>query len=154
MVDVVLLSPQIPPNTGNVMRLCANTGSRLHLVRPLGFAMSDRRLARAGLDYRDRATVTVHADWEAAHQALHDRRMYAVDTGGQMRHTDATFRADDVLVFGTETTGIPPGVLAGFPATRRLRLEMVSGSRSLNLSNTVAVVVYEAWRQNGYIGAL
>lgn len=154
MVDVVLVSPQIAPNTGNVMRLCANTGSRLHLVRPLGFSMSDRRLARAGLDYRDRVVVTIHPDWEAAEQAVAGRRMFAVDTGGSLFHTEVVFCSDDVLVFGTETTGIEPRVLARFPATRRIRVAMRPGSRSLNLSNAVAVVVYEAWRQTGYIGGV
>lgn len=154
MLDVVLVQPQIAPNTGNVMRLCANTGTRLHLVRPLGFAMSDRRLARAGLDYRDRAVVTIHPDWDAAARSFTGRRLLAVETGAATRHSDARFRPDDVLIFGTETTGIPRHVLAGIASDRRLLVAMVPESRSLNLSNTVAVVVYEAWRQLGYPGAL
>lgn len=154
MLDVVLVQPQIAPNTGNIMRLCANTGARLHVVRPLGFAMSDRRLARAGLDYRDRAVVTIHPSWNAARGALSGRRLLAVETGATTRHSDLRYLSDDVLVFGTEATGMPSQVLADFPADRRLRVAMVGGSRSLNLSNTVAVVLYEAWRQLDYPGAL
>jgi tRNA (cytidine/uridine-2'-O-)-methyltransferase len=148
--DVVLVHPQIAPNTGNIMRLCANTGSPLHLVRPLGFSLSDRLLARAGLDYRDQASVTVHNSWSDLQGALRDRRWFVVDTSGDQHHTDVRFAVGDVLVFGGEPAGLPQEILAAFPRQRRLRIPMVPTSRSLNLSNAVAVVVYEAWRQQGF----
>jgi tRNA (cytidine/uridine-2'-O-)-methyltransferase len=151
MFDVVLFEPEIPPNTGNVIRLCANTGCRLHLVEPLGFRMEDRDLKRAGLDYHELTCVTVHADLATCLARLGPRR-YAYSAFGESAAFDVHFAAGDVLVFGPETRGLPPEVLAGFPASNRLRLPMVPGNRGLNLSNAVAVAVYEAWRQTGFAG--
>ena len=153
MFEVVLYQPEIPPNTGNVIRLCANTGCRLHLVEPLGFRMDDRELKRAGLDYHEYASVTVHLTWRACRAALGERRMLALSTRGAQRYDRVAFRADDAFVFGPETRGLPQQVLEEFPEEHRLRLPMRSGQRSLNLSNAVAVVVFEAWRQVGFAGA-
>jgi tRNA (cytidine/uridine-2'-O-)-methyltransferase len=155
MFDVVLVHPEIPPNTGNAIRLCANAGARLHLVEPLGFSMEDRLLRRAGLDYHELADVIVHADWAACRAALGDaRRMYAFSTRGGRLFTEVSFVRGDVLVFGAETAGLPAQVLEEFPEDSRLRLPMRPGNRSLNLSNAVAVAVFEAWRQNGFEGAV
>jgi tRNA (cytidine/uridine-2'-O-)-methyltransferase len=153
MFDVVLVHPEIPPNAGNVIRLCANAGARLHLVQPLGFSMEDRLLRRAGLDYHELTTVSVHRDWAACMAQLGDRRRFALSTRGSVRYTEVEYRAGDVLVFGSETAGLPDVVLGEFAAAERLRLPMRPGNRSLNLSNAVAVVVFEAWRQNGFAGA-
>jgi tRNA (cytidine/uridine-2'-O-)-methyltransferase len=153
--DIVLYQPEIPPNTGNVVRLSANTGCRLHLVGPLGFDLSEKHLRRAGMDYAEFADVEIHADWAACRAALADRhaaRWFALTTKGNRRPASAEFRAGDVLVFGPESRGLPAEILAEFSDERRLRLPMVPGSRSVNLSNAVAVVVYEAWRQLGYAG--
>ncbi|HEX3098594.1 MAG TPA: tRNA (cytidine(34)-2'-O)-methyltransferase [Usitatibacter sp.] len=152
MLEVVLFHPEIPPNTGNVIRLCANAGARLNLVEPLGFSMDDRRLRRAGLDYHELATVVVHRDWEACRAALGERRVFAVSTRGAMRYDQVAYAEDDALVFGPETAGLPGELLETFAPERRLRLPMRPGNRSLNLSNAVAVVVYEAWRQRGFPG--
>lgn len=152
MFDIVLYRPQIPPNTGNIMRLCANTGMRLHLVGPLDFDLSDAALRRAGLDYREQAVMTVHDDWRAARSAL-PGRWFVADTVGQIPHTAPAYRAGDVLLFGRERDGLPKAVVAEFPAEAVIRLPMVGGSRSLNLANAVAVVGYEAWRQLGFPGA-
>lgn len=153
MFDVVLFQPEIPPNTGNILRLCANTGCRLHLVKPLGFLLTDRALARAGLDYDDIRSAVVHEDWDAALARLSGRRLFAFSTRATGSYADARYAADDAFVFGPETRGLPDTVLATIAPTQRLRLPMVAGSRSLNLSNAVAVVVYEAWRQVGFAGA-
>ena len=153
MFDVVLFQPEIPPNAGNVIRMCANAGARLHLVEPLGFSMDDRQLRRAGLDYHELATVRVHTGWEACRQALGEGRLYAFSTRGTRLHTEVEYRDGDVFVFGSETAGLPGSMLETFAPERRLRLPMRPGNRSLNLSNAVAVVVYEAWRQNGFRGA-
>ncbi|MGE0583367.1 MAG: tRNA (cytidine(34)-2'-O)-methyltransferase [Steroidobacteraceae bacterium] len=150
MFHIVLHEPEIPPNTGNIIRLCANTGAALHLVRPLGFTLDKRSLRRAGLDYDDLATVSVHADLPACRTALDGARWFAIETGGARTHSDAAFRPGDVFLFGSERTGLPAGVLADIPAERHLSLPMRAGNRSLNLSNAVAVVAYEAWRQCGY----
>jgi len=152
MFDIVLVQPEIPPNTGNVIRLSANAGCRLHLVAPLGFRMDDRDLRRAGLDYHEYAQVRVHADWAACRAVLDLRRMYAFTTRAGHRFDAPAYVPDDVLVFGAETRGLPAALLEEFPQSRRLRLPMVPGNRSLNLSNAVAVAVFEAWRQNGYAG--
>ncbi len=152
MLDIVLFQPEIPPNTGNTIRLAANTGARLHLVRPLGFDLSDRQLARAGLDYHDLTTVAIHDDWNACLAALGGRRIFALSTGGQTRYDRAEYRADDVLLFGRETSGLPAEVLAAVPEVQRLRIPMFPSNRSVNLSNAVAVVVFEAWRQMGFAG--
>ena len=153
MFEVVLFQPEIPPNTGNVIRLCANTGCRLHLVEPLGFHTGDRELRRAGLDYHEYAAVRVHANWAALEQALAGRRLFACSTRGQVRYDQARLRPGDALVFGPETRGLPGVMLERFVPAQRLRIPMLPGNRSLNLSNAVAVVVYEGWRQNGFAGA-
>lgn len=150
MFHVVLHEPEIPPNTGNIIRLCANTGAALHLVRPLGFTLDKRSLRRAGLDYDDLATVSVHADLDACRAALDGARWFAIETGGTRAHSEAAFRAGDALLFGSERTGLPAAVLASLPVERHLSLPMRPGNRSLNLANAVAVVIYEAWRQCGY----
>lgn len=156
-MHVILHRPEIPPNTGNVIRLCANTGAQLHLVRPLGFDLEDRQLRRAGLDYHEYAHVQVHDDLPAALDAIARAtgalpRVFALSTRGSVRYDTPTFRTDDVFLFGSETSGLPDAVLATIPPTQRLRLPMRPHNRSLNLSNAVAVVVYEAWRQTGFAG--
>lgn len=153
MFDVILHRPEIPPNTGNVIRLCANTGARLHLVRPLGFDMDDRHLRRAGLDYHEYATVQVHDSLDAALAAIAPPRLFALSTRNEMRYDAPRFAEGDAFLFGSETCGLPGDVLARVPDDRRLRLPMRPGNRSLNLSNAVAVVVFEAWRQLGFAGA-
>ncbi|HYG56077.1 MAG TPA: tRNA (cytidine(34)-2'-O)-methyltransferase [Burkholderiales bacterium] len=150
MLDIVLVHPEIPPNAGNVIRLAANSGARLHLVEPLGFSMDDRQLKRAGLDYHELASVKVHRSWKTLEEHLGERRMFAFTTKGAKNAFDVRFAMDDVLVFGGETTGLPEAILSEFPAEHRLRLPMRPGNRSLNLSNAVAVAVYEAWRQLGF----
>ena len=150
MFDIVLVEPEIPPNAGNVIRLAANTGARLHLVEPLGFTMDDKQLKRAGLDYHEYASVRVHASWDRCQGLLAKKRMFAFSTKGARRYTDVQFQEDDVFVFGSETSGLSAAVLDSFPADARLRLPMRPGNRSLNLSNAVAVVVFEAWRQLGF----
>jgi tRNA (cytidine/uridine-2'-O-)-methyltransferase len=156
MFHIVLVHPEIPPNTGNIIRLAANTGCTLHLVRPLGFDLSDQQLRRAGLDYHDVASVHIHDDWAATQAfvtALHPQATwYAMTTKGSRPHSEAAFKAGDVLVFGSETKGLPDAVREGFAPQQRLRLPMLPTQRSLNLSNSVAVAVYEAWRQCGYGG--
>jgi tRNA (cytidine/uridine-2'-O-)-methyltransferase len=150
MFHLILYEPQIPPNTGNVIRLCANTGSTLHLVHPLGFTLKDAQLRRAGLDYRDMASVREHASLAACLEALGGARVFAVETSGARLYTDEAFRPGDGFLFGRETMGLPPQVLSQFPAERVLRLPMVPGNRSINLSNVAAVVAFEAWRQLGF----
>src|SRR5262245_47670160 len=152
MFAVVLVAPEIPPNTGNVIRLTANTATELHLVEPLGFRMDDRDLKRAGLDYHEYARVRVHRDWPACRDALaqQSRRFFALTTRARGSLYDARFVPGDVLVFGCETAGLADEVLADFPEDRRLAIPMRPGVRSLNLSNAVAVSVYEAWRQQGF----
>lgn len=150
---VVLYQPEIPPNTGNVIRLCANTGCDLHLVEPLGFRWDDRELKRAGLDYHEFTPVQRHADWAACRRALADRRWFALSTRGHRRPSNVAFVPGDVFVFGPESRGLPPEILAEFPQEQLLRLPMRAGQRSLNLSNAVAVTVFEAWRQQDFAGA-
>jgi tRNA (cytidine/uridine-2'-O-)-methyltransferase len=152
MFTVVLFQPEIPPNTGNVIRLCANTGSELHLVKPLGFPLDDAKLRRAGLDYHEYARLVVHENWEACQNALQGRRIFAATTKGATRHDQVAFQPGDVLLFGPESRGLPDDVLASFPAERRVRLPMRPSSRSMNLSNAVAVMVFEAWRQQDFAG--
>ena len=154
MFDVVLVHPEIPPNTGNVIRLCANTGARLHLVEPLGFSLDDKQLKRAGLDYHEFARIVVHANWPACAAALAEKRLFAFSTRGTLPYADVRFAPGDAFVFGAETQGLPRELLESFAPARRLRLPMRPGNRSLNLSNAVAVVVYEAWRQAGFAGAV
>ena len=151
MFAIVLYEPEIPPNTGNALRLAANTGAKLHLVRPLGFTLSNKRLVRAGLDYSDLQALTVHDDWTSCVEALQPRRVFAVTTRGARRYDDVRYGAGDAFVFGPETRGLPQHVLDTFPPDRRICIPMREGNRSLNLSNAVAVVVYEAWRQNGFV---
>lgn len=153
MFNIVLVHPEIPPNAGNVIRLAANTGARLHLVEPLGFSLDNSQLKRAGLDYRELAHVEVHRDYEALKNALAGRRMYAFTTRGTQSYAENEYRPGDAFVFGSETSGLPAHLLEEFPPERRVRLPMLEGNRSLNLSNAVAVVVYEAWRQVGFLGA-
>jgi len=151
---VVLYQPEIPPNTGNIIRLCANTGAELHLVEPLGFDITDKHLRRAGLDYHEYARVSRHPDWAACKAALAGRRMLAMTTKGTGSPFSIALKDDDVFVFGRETSGLPPDVLAEFPPEQRLRLPMQADQRSLNLSNAAAVTVFEAWRQAGFPGAV
>ena len=150
MFDVILYQPEIPPNTGNVLRLAANTGCGLHLVKPLGFHLTDRRLRRAGLDYDNLARVTQHGDWESCRRALAGRRLFALTTRAEQVYANAAFVPGDVFVFGPETRGLPQSVLEQFLPEHRLTLPMRHGNRSLNLANAVAIVVYEAWRQQGF----
>jgi tRNA (cytidine/uridine-2'-O-)-methyltransferase len=154
VLAVVLYQPEIPPNTGNVIRLCANTGAELHLVEPLGFGWEDKALKRAGLDYHEFARVFRHRDWAVCKAALAGRRFFAMTTKGGVRHDTQSFDDDDVFVFGCETSGLPPEVMAEFTEAQRLRLPMLPGQRSLNLSNAVAVTVFEAWRQRGFAGGI
>ena len=152
MLEIVLFEPEIPPNTGNVIRLCANTGCRLHLVRPLGFSMRDRQVKRAGLDYSGHAEIVQHEDWPACRSALAGRRLFAVTTRAARRHDEPRYADGDIFVFGPETRGLTAEMLAEFYPEQRIRLPMREHSRSLNLSNAVAVVIYEAWRQLGFSG--
>jgi tRNA (cytidine/uridine-2'-O-)-methyltransferase len=151
---VVLYQPEIPPNTGNIIRMCANTGAELHLVEPLGFDLSDKHLRRAGLDYHEYARVVRHPDWAACMAALAPRRMFAMTTKGSSNLFKVDLLADDVFVFGQETAGLPPELRDSFPPERRLRLPMQPGQRSLNLSNAAAVTIFEAWRQIGFPDAV
>lgn len=153
MFHVVLFQPEIPPNTGNVIRLCANSGTTLHLVRPLGFELTARAVRRAGLDYDDLAEVRVHAGLLECLEALNGARLFSIETGGARAYSEAGFAAGDALLFGPETRGLPPRVLATIPRERQLAIPMRAHNRSLNLSNAVALVVYEAWRQTGFRGA-
>jgi len=150
MFDIILYEPEIPPNTGNIIRLCANTGTQLHLVKPLGFTLEDKQLKRAGLDYHEYATLKVHDNWESCLATLSGRRVFAMTTKGSQSHHTVVFMPGDVFVFGPESRGLPADILETFDPERRLRLPMLPMNRSLNLSNAAAVMVYEAWRQNGF----
>ena len=152
MFEVVLYRPEIPPNTGNVIRLCANTGARLHLVEPLGFTMDEKSLRRAGLDYHEHASVRVHRDWATCEQTLGGARVFALSSRASRSFASVDYREGDAFLFGGETAGLPDEMLERLLPERRLRLPMRPGNRSLNLSNAVAVVVFEAWRQLGYAG--
>lgn len=153
-LDVLLYQPEIPPNTGNAIRLCANTGARLHLIRPLGFDLQDKQLRRAGLDYHEYATLQVHASLEAALAAISPKRLFALSTRGTLRYDRPRYLPGDAFLFGPETRGLPAGVLDDLPSEQRLRLPMRPGNRSLNLSNSIAVMVFEAWRQQDFAGSL
>ena len=153
MFHLVLFRPEIPPNTGNIIRLCANTGATLHLIRPLGFTLDLRGLRRAGLDYRDLASVLVHADLESCRAALPGARWLAIETQTGAPYSQARFASGDALLFGGERRGLPPQVLESIPPGQRLHIPMRAGNRSLNLSNAVALVLYEAWRQQDFAGA-
>jgi len=147
MFEIILYEPEIPPNTGNIMRLCANTGCRLHLVRPLGFSLSDKQLERAGMDYRGNIDCIVHDDWLQCRHALAGRRMFALTTRGSERYDKVRFQTGDAFVFGPETRGLPDSMLDGFEPAQRLAIPMANASRSINLANAVSIVVYEGWRQ-------
>ena len=152
MLHVVLYEPEIPPNTGNIIRLCANTGFRLHLVEPLGFELDDKKLRRAGLDYHEFSSVRVHKNLPDCLEEIKPGKVWALTTKGMIFHSDVSFSAGDVLLFGPETRGLPLQVREDLPPEQRVKLPMGPQSRSLNLSNACAVVVYEAWRQLGYSG--
>ena len=154
MFHIVLFEPEIPPNTGNIIRLCANTGAQLHLVEPLGFKLEDKQLKRAGLDYHEYANLQVHKNWADCKTALTGKRMFAITTKGSARYGDITFANDDVFVFGPETRGLPEEIRNEFAPEFRLRLPMLPESRSLNLSNSAAVLLYEAWRQISFTGGV
>ena len=154
MFTVVLYQPEIPPNTGNIIRLCANTGCSLHLVKPLGFPLDSSKMRRAGLDYHEFARLTVHENWEECMQALAGRRIFALTTKGTVRPDKAAFQAGDVFVFGPETRGLPAEILDTLPENQKIRFPMLPDNRSMNLSNTVAVTVFEAWRQQNYAGGV
>jgi len=152
MLHVVLFQPEIPPNTGNIIRLCANCGAKLHLIRPLGFEMSDKQLRRAGLDYHEFADVALHDSLAAFAEAVQPARILACSTRGRQNYSEVTYRPDDALLFGPETRGLPDAVLDGLPADQLLRIPMRPDNRSLNLSNAVAIITFEAWRQLGFNG--
>jgi tRNA (cytidine/uridine-2'-O-)-methyltransferase len=154
MFHIVLFQPEIPPNTGNAIRLSANAGAHLHLVKPLGFSLSDKHLARAGLDYHDLAHVTVHEDWAACRACLGERRIFTLSTRGTRSYVSVEFQPGDAFLFGSETSGLPNALHAEIGPERSLRIPMMPGNRSMNLSNAVAVVVMEAWRQQGFRGGV
>lgn len=154
MIDIALYEPEIPPNTGNIIRLCANLGAQLHLIHPLGFEVSDKRLRRAGLDYVPMTQISQHEHLEAFLDAIDGRRLLACSTRSSLRYDQCRYRNDDVLLFGPETRGLPQGLLDDLPPERRLRIPMQPQNRSLNLSNAVAVIAYEAWRQLDYCGSV
>lgn len=153
MLDIVLYQPEIPPNTGNIIRLCANSGFSLHLIEPLGFEWDDKRVRRAGLDYHEFARVQRHADLQAYLQAANPRRLFACTTKGKASHAAPCYQAGDALVFGPESRGLPADFIESLPEPQRVRIPMLADSRSMNLSNAVAVFVYEAWRQLDFAGA-
>jgi tRNA (cytidine/uridine-2'-O-)-methyltransferase len=150
MFDIILLEPEIPPNTGNVIRLAANTGCRLHLVHPLGFSIDDAQVRRAGLDYHEMARVHDYPDLAACLRRLAPPRLFAIETGGTRRYSDVRYQPGDAFLFGRETSGLPQALLQSLPAESVVSIPMRPGNRSVNLSNAVALVVYEAWRQNGF----
>ncbi|MFT6330493.1 MAG: tRNA (cytidine/uridine-2'-O-)-methyltransferase [Bermanella sp.] len=150
MFHIALFEPQIAPNTGNAIRLCSNNGCHLHLIEPLGFSMEEKQLRRASLDYRDLANVTIHKNYNAFLQEIGDRRIFALTTKGSIPHDEPTYQAGDVLLFGSETSGLPDDIRNAFAPSRRIRIPMLANARSLNLSNSIAIVSYEAWRQLGF----
>ncbi len=151
MLNIVLYQPEIPPNTGNIIRLAANTGSPLHLIEPMGFVLDDKKLRRAGLDYREFSTLHIHQGWEAFLKTTSPTRLLGISTKGKAHYGDIEFRADDFVVFGPESRGLPDSIRQSLPEKHLLRIPMLASSRSLNLSNAVAVIVYEAWRQQGFV---
>lgn len=152
MIHIVLYQPEIPPNTGNIIRLCANTGAKLHLIEPLGFAVDDKKLKRAGLDYHDWTSITMHSSYEAFIKTCHPHAVYACSTKGSHFYTNVSFEHPVFLLFGPETRGLPKNILDTFSAEKIIRIPMLTNNRSLNLSNAVAIIVYEAWRQFNFIG--
>lgn len=153
MLHIVLFEPEIPPNTGNIIRLCANSGFKLHLIEPLGFAWDDKRIKRAGLDYHEFADVLRHANFEQFMLQVQPPRLFACTTKGSTQHSDAKYQANDALIFGPESRGLPMSILEQLPPQHWLKIPMLANSRSMNLANAVSVFVYEAWRQLDYIGA-
>lgn len=153
MFHIVLYQPEIPPNTGNIIRLCANTGTRLHLIEPLGFTITDKQLRRAGLDYHEWVNLQIHPSFEHLRQQLPDSRLLALSTKGTRSYTTISYQENDILLFGPETRGLPNHILQQVPADHLLRIPMLPYSRSLNLANSVAIVVYEAWRQHNFLHA-
>ncbi|MDK4575320.1 tRNA (uridine(34)/cytosine(34)/5-carboxymethylaminomethyluridine(34)-2'-O)-methyltransferase TrmL [Kingella kingae] len=154
MFTVVLYQPEIPPNTGNIIRLCANTGCDLHLVKPLGFPLDSSKMKRAGLDYHEFSQLTVHESWQDCWASLQGKRIFALTTKGSTRPDQVAFQAGDVFLFGPETRGLPTDILASLPSEQKIRFPMMPDNRSMNLSNTVAITVFEAWRQQGYAGGI
>lgn len=154
MFNIILFQPEIPPNTGNIIRLCANANMQLHLVKPLGFALKDKQLLRAGLDYHEFAQVKVHESWADCRQNLKDHRIFAITTKGKQRYDKVIYTAGDAFLFGAESCGLPAQIMDTFPELHRIRVPMIPISRSLNLSNAVAIVAYEAWRQTGFPSGL
>lgn len=154
MFTIVLYQPEIPPNTGNIIRLCANTGCELHLVKPLGFPLDDTKMKRAGLDYHEFAHLIVHENWQDCAAALAGRRIFALTTKGQTRPDQVAFQPNDVFLFGAETRGLPVDILNALPDNQKIRFPMMPNNRSMNLSNTVAITVFEAWRQQGFAGGV
>ncbi len=154
MLNIVLFEPEIPPNTGNIIRLAANTGCQLHLIEPLGFKLDEKSVTRAGMDYAEMQDLRIHTNWDAFISAEKPARIFALSTKGTRHHSDAQFQAGDFLLFGPESRGLPASIRESLPAGQVLRIPMAANSRSMNLSNAVAVMVYEAWRQLGYAGAL
>lgn len=154
MLNIVLFEPEIPPNTGNIIRLAANTGCQLHLIEPLGFKLDEKSVTRAGMDYAETQDVRIHASWDTFLTTMKPARIFALSTKGTRCHSDAQFQRDDYLLFGPESRGLPAAIRESLPADQVLRIPMAANSRSMNLSNAVAVMVYEAWRQLGYAGAL
>ena len=154
MLNIVLFEPEIPPNTGNIIRLAANTGCQLHLIEPLGFKLDEKSVNRAGMDYRDIQDVNIHKSWKDFLESQKPSRIFALSTKGTHCHSDASFQVGDYLLFGPESRGLPANIRESLPAEQVLRIPMAANSRSMNLSNAVAVMVYEAWRQLGYAGAL
>jgi len=150
MIEIILHQPEIPPNTGNIIRLCANSGTRLHLIKPLGFTLDDKQLKRAGLDYHEQTCLVVHDNLVACLNKVGNRRIFAVTTKASQSYSKVVYGRDDVFLFGSESRGLSVEVLQGFAATRKIRIPMLPASRSLNLSNAVAIIVYEAWRQTGF----
>lgn len=153
MLDVVLYEPEIPPNTGNIVRLCANSGFRLHLIEPLGFDLDEKKVRRAGLDYAELTNVKRHANFTAYLETERPKRVFACTTKGKVFHSDVQYRTGDAFLFGPETRGLPAKIIEDLPPEQRVRIPMMPDSRSMNLSNSVAVFVYESWRQSGYSGA-
>ena len=154
MFHIALFEPEIPPNTGNIIRLCANTGATLHLIEPLGFKLEDKQLKRAGLDYHEYASLKIHKNWHDFKLAMAGKRMFAITTKGSQNYANVQFQADDVFVLGPETRGLPEEIRNEFTPENRLRLPMLPDSRSLNLSNSTAVLLYEAWRQIDFMNGL
>jgi len=153
MYNIILFSPQIPPNTGNIVRLCANTGSKLHLIKPLGFEIDEKSYRRAGLDYHNRSILTLYEDFNTCIKKLNSKNIFAISKFGKNLYSDQTFNQGDAILFGSETKGLPKDILNGFQEKNKLFIPMIKNSRSLNLSNAVSIVVYEAWKQKNFINS-